>query len=66
MKNKTITLSLDVIEDIVKAIENKGPNPTMHDHAIFKLKTAWPTLYKAVNQLVLSYHKNKQDELISS
>lgn len=42
----------DALEAVYKALTDKGSYPKHHDHVARELKVKWPTLNKALDQLV--------------
>lgn len=42
------------LRKIYDAITDKGPYPHHHDHIMKELKTKWPTLYKALDELIFA------------
>lgn len=56
--SKSVTISAeeyDALKAVYKAFTEKGNYPKHHDHVARELKTKWPTLNKALNQLVEAY-----------
>jgi hypothetical protein len=55
----------DALLAIKKALTDKGSHPDHHDHIVRELKTKWPVLSSALDQLVDSYsYINKSSKSI--
>lgn len=56
-KNLPSTISdaeYKALMSIYNAITDKGSHPDHHDHIMRELRTKWPTLYKALDELILA------------
>lgn len=56
-KNLISTISdaeYKALRKIYDAMTDKGSHPDHHDHVMRELKTKWPTLYNALDELILA------------
>ena len=45
-----------VLEQLRKAIANKGPSPTHHQAVMKRHRQEWPTLWQAIDNLIGEHH----------
>lgn len=48
---------------IYNAITDKGSHPDHHEHIMRELKTKWPTLYRALDELILARSNPKYSSI---
>lgn len=51
----------EAIRSVFNAVTNKGINPVLHDKMMAKLKSEWPVLYKALDELVAAHSYNHEN-----
>jgi hypothetical protein len=42
----------DAVENLHKAIHDKGSHPRYHDQKLFELKRDWPVLWNAIDEVL--------------
>lgn len=45
------------VKAIIKAIQDKGPEPTYHDNVMARHRHEWPALWKALDKLIEDYYE---------
>jgi hypothetical protein len=51
------------LEELRRAIRDKGPHPEFHDQARIMVSKTWPTLWTAIGRVLLAYERGEaQDE----
>lgn len=46
---------LAAVQAVVDAIKNEGRNPPFHRRVMAEHRTQWPTLWKALDELVMAH-----------
>ncbi len=50
----------EAIERLIAAINVEGPVPQYHRHVLRKHRSEWPTLWKAIDQIVTAYESDSK------